>query len=497
MPTRETVKRGKRSPPPSGGGGGGDEDRIGDLPDGILHHILGFLPATEAVRTCVLARRWRHLWKSVSTLRIANWDFSSEPVPMEEFKYFVHHLLLHRGRAAPIDDSISTGVSDRDTRRVNRWFRHALMRQARLRLEFRWKTDFVLVLDNLPVVSRRLVKLVLTNVRLMHSFLDFSGCPVLEHLKLWRCDLSDAKRISSQSLKRITTFRCDFSDVFQTQICVPNLLTLYLCYYTNLSPVFEVVPLLTEALVGVTDGSGDWSFYPRFGHGNCMLPEVITHAEKLRLGVESPISNAQDFNFQRYWQWCPTFSKLKTLSISQCISTYFDFEAICCILRHSPVLEELALDFDEDLNIKWKLKDATISPTVAEGTGNELCHIGLTGARGLWVAGDDEEDDIDDVKEDGHEDNQQYIVEPLLWMSMSYGRGDDLEPFQPIPKLPLLTNGQMIESHGLLSSTGGKLVNLIARSFASKMIRTVVSLAMPFDQMQEEVIALCRFVLMD
>ncbi|EAY80323.1 hypothetical protein OsI_35494 [Oryza sativa Indica Group] len=104
------------APPPTGG------DRIGGLPDGVLQHILGFLPPHEAVRTCVLARRWRHLWKSVAALRITNWDWR-KVVPMEEFRYFVHHLLLRRGRA-PIDEFELdlAELSDRDTLRVNRWF---------------------------------------------------------------------------------------------------------------------------------------------------------------------------------------------------------------------------------------------------------------------------------------------------------------------------------------------------------------------------------------
>ncbi|KAI4979273.1 hypothetical protein ZWY2020_016026 [Hordeum vulgare] len=37
-------------------------NRIVALPDNILHHMLSFLPA----RTCMLARRWRHLWRSTA-----------------------------------------------------------------------------------------------------------------------------------------------------------------------------------------------------------------------------------------------------------------------------------------------------------------------------------------------------------------------------------------------------------------------------------------------
>ncbi|KAF9604992.1 hypothetical protein IFM89_012156 [Coptis chinensis] len=42
---------------------------INDLPDFILGYILGFLPILEAVRTCILSRQWRNLWKSTLTLK--------------------------------------------------------------------------------------------------------------------------------------------------------------------------------------------------------------------------------------------------------------------------------------------------------------------------------------------------------------------------------------------------------------------------------------------
>ncbi|RLM84443.1 hypothetical protein C2845_PM04G06590 [Panicum miliaceum] len=39
-------------------------DRLSALPDVLLHAILSFLPALQAVRTCLLSQQWRHLWRS-------------------------------------------------------------------------------------------------------------------------------------------------------------------------------------------------------------------------------------------------------------------------------------------------------------------------------------------------------------------------------------------------------------------------------------------------
>nr|ACS49622.1 F-box family-2 [Oryza minuta] len=71
------------------------EGGINALPNELLQHILSLLSADEAVKTCVLSRRWRHLWKSTDVLRLAadtgSWKGS------KRFKKFVNHLVLFRG----------------------------------------------------------------------------------------------------------------------------------------------------------------------------------------------------------------------------------------------------------------------------------------------------------------------------------------------------------------------------------------------------------------
>jgi len=69
------------------------------------------------------------------------------------------------------------------------------------------------------------------------------------------------------------------------------------------------------------------------------------------------------------------------------------------------------------------------------------------------VAGDEEEDDVDDLEGEfglqdgdaGHDDDPQYVAKSMLRAEMSYARGGDVHPgFIPAPNVPLLTNGQMV-----------------------------------------------------
>ncbi|XBI28542.1 hypothetical protein VPH35_052745 [Triticum aestivum] len=49
-------------------GAGGD--RLSDLPDDLIHHIMYFLPAKDGASTCVLGRRWRSLWRASGAVNL-------------------------------------------------------------------------------------------------------------------------------------------------------------------------------------------------------------------------------------------------------------------------------------------------------------------------------------------------------------------------------------------------------------------------------------------
>ncbi|CAN0891467.1 F-box/LRR-repeat protein At3g58930 [Linum grandiflorum] len=67
-------------------------DRLSDLPDCILHHILSFLETKSSVQTSVLSRKWISLWKYVPVLTFVHSSFESR----SSFYRFVEQFLSLR-----------------------------------------------------------------------------------------------------------------------------------------------------------------------------------------------------------------------------------------------------------------------------------------------------------------------------------------------------------------------------------------------------------------
>ncbi|CAL0318647.1 unnamed protein product [Lupinus luteus] len=47
-----------------------DIDRLSDLPDFVLLHIMEFMDIKDVVQTCILSKRWKNLWKSMTNLTL-------------------------------------------------------------------------------------------------------------------------------------------------------------------------------------------------------------------------------------------------------------------------------------------------------------------------------------------------------------------------------------------------------------------------------------------
>jgi hypothetical protein len=52
-----------------------NKDRISDLPDCVIVHILSFLDTKHVVGTCVLSIRWKDMWKHLPALKLHKSDF--------------------------------------------------------------------------------------------------------------------------------------------------------------------------------------------------------------------------------------------------------------------------------------------------------------------------------------------------------------------------------------------------------------------------------------
>ncbi|KAM3324867.1 putative F-box protein [Capsicum chacoense] len=68
-------------------------DRLSELPESILLHILSFLNMRDVVRTAILSKRWSHLWTIVQQVDFDLKDF----FPYQNFVDFVNRTLLCRG----------------------------------------------------------------------------------------------------------------------------------------------------------------------------------------------------------------------------------------------------------------------------------------------------------------------------------------------------------------------------------------------------------------
>ncbi|XBI52899.1 hypothetical protein VPH35_035209 [Triticum aestivum] len=189
-----------------------EPDRLSALPDALLHHIMSSLKAWEAVRTCMLARRWRHLWASAPfvDLRVRH-SSGRDADPPEEFHHFVHRLFLIRDASAPVGTlRLRSGDEDAgyDEDDASAWMRAAINRNTRV-IHLAGHRSEIASLDRVQFVSCHLKVLKLSYARLDNRILKqlSSGCTSLEELDLKDC-LVTGHGIVSASLKTLIMLEC-------------------------------------------------------------------------------------------------------------------------------------------------------------------------------------------------------------------------------------------------------------------------------------------------
>ncbi|KAL6658558.1 hypothetical protein ACP70R_004144 [Stipagrostis hirtigluma subsp. patula] len=334
----------------------GGADRLSALPDAVLRQILSFLPAQEAVRTCVLARIWRDLWKLTPRLRIAG---SSSPASVQDLRGFVDHMLSLRFRGlenAPLDScEITFGeFADDDVPLVNRWIRRAVeCCHVKALLVDMWRSmagygEQYLGISDEPLFSHHLTRML---------------SPSLKRLVITTCvsDLSSRFRISAPSLVSLRLY-CP-SDRSRTPVLLsmPELRVAYVYLSTcaddcrcddrmNCNHVMATSSCASSHTDddGAEDIADDEAIEDT---SKCVLLEGLSQASNLTL-----ISEYYNmYIFRRDLRWCPTFSKLKTLSLDNYWCELAGCPALACLLEHAPVLEKLTILFDK-LGTEYKVE---------------------------------------------------------------------------------------------------------------------------------------------
>ncbi|XP_037425022.1 putative F-box/FBD/LRR-repeat protein At1g78760 [Triticum dicoccoides] len=320
--------------------GGGD--RLSALPEDVIRLVLSFLPSEEAVQTCLLATRWRNLWKSVPSLRIYSCCYGTDD--------FIDSLLRYRDRDAPLHECeilVEADCSDELHRNAERWLRYVVSHKVRvLRFDMLNHADGF-PLSAGPLVSEHSTRLDLFRVGSKDLPLDVSGCQSLEELEIRQSavDIGSVGTRFPKSLRLLRIRDVNFlpKDTWSS-ISAPGLLTLELVDCLGKTP-FLSMPSLVTALIGVGHDCGR-SYYCNacggvscpecYGIDVCVLLKGLSSAMNLELmGLSSMI-------FRREIKWCPTFSNLKTLLLGDWFMTA-NFSGLVCFLRHSPVLEMLQL----------------------------------------------------------------------------------------------------------------------------------------------------------
>ncbi|TVU46279.1 hypothetical protein EJB05_05805, partial [Eragrostis curvula] len=343
-------------------------DFISGLPDGVREHVLSFLPAHEAVRSSLLSRSWRDLWKQSPALRITEWG------TIDDFTSFVYGLLRARlaAPAAPLlschfdlvnpcfeqdsedDDDVEEQVRWVHEALENSWIQDALKCNVQVLRAAFWKDECSL--DNAwnfnRPVSKHLKELDLSYARLnedSNHVVDFSGCPALLKLKMEYCRVS-AYQMRSPSLEHLTMVGCYFFHEDECTLILPSLITLELTDCFGRKPLLEDFPLLTTAVVTLDHCCYDnWTRHGRHQdhHGECKCSfDVFFHALSNVSCME--LSAPPDlFDFHRDIMPCPEFSKLKTLVLIDWFVAD-GLRALPWFLQYSPILERLTLEFSSE-----------------------------------------------------------------------------------------------------------------------------------------------------
>lgn len=350
-------------------------DRISELPDSVISHILSLMPARDAFKTCILSKKWRHTWTSSSSL-IYIFDGGSR----KKFSKFVDKtLILHKSSQINkfVLKSFYRSIKESS---VSLWVHAAVVKQVEeLKIKFVNTDDTYIIVPQIlyscdslkklslagcfiaPIYSsvcwRSLKHLSLTSIELEADVLQklLDGSPLLESLKLMDCTRFDHVDIHSGRLKKLVIKGygvCNqYLDHGWLEINAPYLLSLeILGFVDRMKCKLKNVRSLVHA--SLTFHMGGWSSYQyeddddyqtRLEDDQSMvrdLTEKVRHVRNLTLGtwIVQVLSTCE---VKRLVHCSISMRKCLVLEVDL---HRFDLPGVAMLLRTSPILERLVID---------------------------------------------------------------------------------------------------------------------------------------------------------
>ncbi|XP_040249806.1 MEIOTIC F-BOX protein MOF-like [Aegilops tauschii subsp. strangulata] len=276
-------------------------DRLGDLPDCLLHVILSYLGSQQAVRTCVLSRRWRNLWRDVPRVDIDDRELVNGQYSWDRFEDFGDGLLMSIRPAAGLDV-----------------FRLHLAGRA---------GDTPGSKPGMSACSaghtRRLTTLRLLGVHVNIGFVENLGhlCPALKEFYAERCDMHMLS-VSSPTLRRLTVINTYHTGAAPRMV-LPRLASLSASTSCSTARSARACSQPEEQ-----QPRSCWRHSPRHQFGSSCPPA----AGELWLLNEAAHEPAK----------FPVLSNLRSLLLENC-DVGGNLQALTNILRNTSNLEKLAL----------------------------------------------------------------------------------------------------------------------------------------------------------
>ncbi|KAL5725853.1 hypothetical protein ACHQM5_008947 [Ranunculus cassubicifolius] len=300
-------------------------DRISDLPDSILNHIVSFLPTEDAFRTIYLSKLWRQVFSSLSTLDFNQSKFKTS----DDFKKFVDYaLILHCGSTVQ-NFMLCIDVNEHiSSVHVKTWISFAIehnIRDFRLRVRsghlekltcdlFTSSTLTALTLESIDLKLPTTIsfpKLKIATLVKIKFFDDYSinylfsscCCPVLEELIVLMCNFEEVKILTISS-PTIRVLQLSGFDIGQ-KIRISTLKLQDLSYLGNGIPNISPEQILTS-LVKVSLGGFLRSV-------NCKISTTVCR-------ILARLSNVVSLSLSAYYVECLTMNKrlLQSLPPSLC-----------------------------------------------------------------------------------------------------------------------------------------------------------------------------------